>query len=151
MAEEAQKGAFEQQGSELLPQSVPLGRHVFEHTVPEQVPEQHWVGALHDWPFAVQAASHSPRAFRTRPTQQSALVEAVPPWGMQVARQVQSCPAVVAPHVGALVQQAEREVQACPDATQDGGARQMPCASSVVPAQQSVGCLARMPSAAHVA
>ncbi len=105
MAEEAQKGAFEQQGSELLPQSVPLGRHVFEHTVPEQVPEQHWVGALHDWPFAVQAASHSPRAFRTRPTQQSALVEAVPPWGMQVARQVQSCPAVVAPHVGALVQQ----------------------------------------------
>lgn len=151
MAEEAQKGAFEQQGNELLPQSEPLGKQVFEHTFPEQVPEQHWVGALHDWPFAVQAASHSPRALRTRPAQQSALVEAVPPWGMQVARHVQSWLAVVAPHVGALVQQAEREEQGCPEVTQAGCARQRPCASSVVPAQQSVGCFARIPSGAQVA
>lgn len=151
VADDAQYGALAQQGRPLLPQSLPLGRQVFEQTFPAQVPEQHWVGEVHDWPFAVQAASHSPSALRTRPLQQSALDEALPPWGTQVVRQVQSWLAVVAPQVGAAAQQAEREEHGWPATTQLGGARQMPWASSVVPAQQSLGCFARIPSVAQVA
>jgi hypothetical protein len=151
VADEAQSGALEQHGVALLPQSAPLGRHELEQTLPEQVPEQHCVGVVQAWPFAVHAASHSPSALRTRPAQQSALVEALPPWGTQAARHVHSWLAVVAPQFGAAVQQAERVEHGWPEATHDGGARQTPCASIVVPAQQSEGCFARMPSAPQLA
>ena len=95
--------------------------------------------------------SHHPRAFFTRPAQQSLVDDAEPPRGTQALRQAQSWLVVDAPHTGTAAQHSEAALQVCPLALHAGGARHTPPASQVVPAQQSAALRALMPFPAQVA
>lgn len=102
-------------------------------------------------PGAPHGVSHQPAAFFTRPAQQSLVDDADPRRGTHALRHVHSWFVTEAPQKGALEQHSDAALQVDPLALHEGGARHTPPASSVVPAQQSEGLFARMPSPAQVA
>lgn len=115
-----------------------------------QLEEQHAPLLLHAVPGEPHGVSHQPSEFFTRPAQQSLLVDADPPRGTQALRQAHSWLVVEAPQYGTLAQHSVAPLQVCPLALQLGGARQTPPASKLVPAQQSAGLFARIPSPAQL-
>lgn len=105
---------------------------------------------LHEVPGPPHGVSHQPRAFFTRPAQQSLVEDAEPSRGTQALRHVHSWLVVEAPQYGTLPQHSEAPLQVCPLVLQLGGARHTPPAAKVVPAQQSAALFARMPSPAQL-